>query len=207
MLDLLATYLFSNKQVSIPHIGTFELKSNPAVLHFSEREIHPPSYEVVYSSHVNLRDEQLHFLSTITNKDVTSIHEQLIHLGDRLKYKITKQNFEWQGVGKLNAFDNEIRFEPNVINQLAPVPAHKVIHQNAQHTVRRGENQLQSGEATEQLNSPDTVNRSPLMLIVWLLIILALLFIAYHFYVNGFRISASGSQQKLTGWIGAIGYH
>jgi hypothetical protein len=205
VLDLLATYLFSNKQVSIPHIGTFEIKSSPAVLYFTEKEIHPPSYEVVYSSHVNLRDEQLHFLSTVTNNDVTSIHEQLIHLGDRLKNKIAKQKFEWQGVGRLNAFENEISFEPNAINQLTPVSAHKVIHQNAQHTVRRGEDQMQSGEATDQLHSSDKVKRSPFMLIVWVLIILALFFIVYHFYVNGFRVSSSGSQQRLTSWIGAVG--
>jgi hypothetical protein len=64
---------------------------------------------------------------------------------------------------------------------------------------------MQSGEATDQLHSSDKVKRSPFMLIVWVLIILALFFIVYHFYVNGFRVSSSGSQQRLTSWIGAVG--
>jgi hypothetical protein len=204
VLDILATYLFNNKQVSIPHVGTFEVQYRPAVLQFAEREIHAPAYDVIYSSDVNVKEEQMRFLSQMTNMDLEAIHEQLLQLGNVLKTRLAKHSFEWKGVGLLNASDNGIHFESQVNNPLKPVAAHKVIHENAQHNVRVGEQHLQSGEATERLHTPDTIKKSPLMLIVWLLIILAILFIGYHLYLNGFRISSSGSQQKLTGWLNDV---
>ena len=197
MLESLTIYLFQHKQVVIPHIGSFEVQYQPATLNFTEKQIEPPQYQIVHYQECNVLDRQLQFLSICFNIDIDTAQRQLVALGEALRKKIESQSFNWIGVGKLNQTTDGISFLP-ANKLLAPVPAYKVIHENAQHNVRVGEENLQSVVAAERLQDHAIEKKSYLMLIVWTLIILSVLFIAYHLYRNGWQIKASGLQQKVT---------
>ena len=194
MLTTLTTYLLQYKQVAIPGIGSFELKHQPATLDFASRLILPPGEVVVYSENDTVNEQQITFLGEVLNMGVSDVSQQLQTLGKQLKQSILKQAFEWCGIGRLEQSTTGIVFHSLFQNKLSPVEAHKVMRENASHVVTVGDKEMQSHEAAELLQEESS--RSYLMIIVWILIALALLFIGYLFYTKGFSPLSSGSQQK-----------
>ena len=85
-------------------------------------------------------------------------------------------------------------FSSLFLNKLRPVEAHRVMRENASHAVIIGDREIQSHEAAELLQEEH--GKSLLMIIVWILIALALLFIGYLFYTKGFSPLSSGSQDR-----------
>ncbi|ANE49900.1 hypothetical protein [Flavisolibacter tropicus] len=200
MLTTLTTYLLQHKQVAIPGIGSFELKHQPATLDFASRLILPPSKTVVFDQHDSVNDQQIAFMSEAMNMGSSEVSQQLQALGQQLKQAISQKAFEWNGIGRLEEGATGIVFQSLLQNKLTSVEAHKVMRENVSHTVTVGDKEMQSNEAAELLH--EETRSSYLMIIVWILIALALLFIGYLFYVKGFSPLSSGSQQKF-GYIGS----
>jgi hypothetical protein len=194
VLTTLTTYLLQHKQVVIPGIGSFELKHQPATLDFASRLILPPGEAVVYDQNDTVNDQQLAFLSEAMNMGVAEVNQQLQTLGRQLKQGLSQKAFEWGGIGRLEQGTSGIVFHSLLQNKLAPVEAHKVMRENATHTITVGDKEMQSHEAAGLLQ--EETPRSYFMIIVWILIALALLFIGYLFYTKGFSPLSSGSQQK-----------
>jgi hypothetical protein len=197
VLNTLTTYLFQHKKVVIPYVGSFQLRYQPAVLHFSDRVIYSPYYQIEHTNDEIVDDNQIEFICATTRLQQNEVQDQLLALGQALKNKLKQSPFEWKGVGRLEQNDSFILFKPLDSNLMISVPAHKVVHENAQHQVRVGEDHLQSGEAAERLQQPE-VKRSKLMLWIWILIGLAIAFLAFYFYTRGMEVSTSGSQFKVS---------
>jgi nucleoid DNA-binding protein len=197
VLNTLATYLYQHKQVVIPHVGSFKLRYQPAVLNFSDRIIYSPYYQIEYSYEEEVDISQIEYLSVATTLERNEVQEQLKALGQALKHKLAQSSFEWKGVGHFEQNDSSIQFRSFNTNLLAPVPAHKVIHEHAQHNVRVGEDHIQSGEAAERLRQQEP-KKSMLMMWIWILIGLATAFIVFHLYNKGFKVSSSGSQYRVS---------
>lgn len=201
MLTTLTTYLLQHKQVAIPGIGSFELKHQPATLDFASRLILPPSKTVVFDQHDSVNDQQIAFMSEAMNMGSSEVSQQLQALGQQLKQAISQKAFEWNGIGRLEEGATGIVFQSLLQNKLTSVEAHKVMRENVSHTVTVGDKEMQSNEAAELLH--EETRSSYLMIIVWILIALALLFIGYLFYVKGFSPLSTGSQQKFGYIIGS----
>ena len=105
------------------------------------------------------------------------------------------EKLEWDGVGTLSkGLAGEIRFEA-ALKGLAvgtPVPANKVIRENAEHTVRVGEDQKTSTEMLERLVPADE-KRSYWWAAALVIGLLAFVFIAWYFSSNGFKTSSTGT--------------
>ena len=194
MLTTLTTYLLQYKQVAIPHIGSFELRKQPATLDFANRLIQPPVEEVVYNQTDAVNEQQTAFLSEALNASVSEVSQKLDTLGQQLKERVSKQSFEWRGIGLLDSGPSGIVFNSQFQTKLKPVEAHRVMRENVSHAVTIGDKELQSHEAAELLQ--EEAGRSYLMIIVWILIALALLFIGYLFYSKGLSPLTSGSQDR-----------
>ena len=195
MLNAVTNYLLLYKQVSIPLIGSFKIQQQPAQLDFASRLILPPAAEIIYTTDDEVNEQQLSYLSNQSKSSQTEVHSQLQILGEQLKSRLAEQAFEWKGIGYLQQQGNEVTFKSAFQNELAPVAAHKVLRENVSHAVTVGDKEMQSHEASELLQAAPP--KSYLMLIVWLLIALALIFIGYLFYVKGFTPLSSGSQQQV----------
>jgi len=194
VLTPLTTYLLQHKRVAIPHIGSFTLKHQPATLDFASRLIQPPSEEVVYDQNDAVTDQQTAFLGEAMNVSSGEVSQQLETLGRQLKESLAHQAFEWRGIGRLESGATGIVFNSLFQNKLKPVEAHKVMRENVSHAVTIGDKEVQSHEAVELLQ--EEPGKSYLMIIVWILIALALLFIGYLLYSKGFSPLSSGSQDR-----------
>lgn len=194
MLTTLTTYLLHHKQVAIPHIGSFELKRKPATLDFANRLILPPVEEIVYNQNDTVYEQQKAFLSEALNISAGEVSQKLDTLGQQLKEHVGQQSFEWRGIGRLEKGPSGLFFNSQFQTKLKPVEAHRVMRENASHAVTIGDKEMQSHEAAELLQ--EETSRSYLMIIIWILIALALLFIGYLFYSKGFSPLSSGSQDR-----------
>lgn len=195
MLTTLTTYLLLHKQVAIPHIGSLVLKRQPATLDFASRQILPPAEELVYDQNDVVSELQKTYLSEALQVSVGEVSQQLETLGRQLKESITQQAFEWRGIGRLESGGAGVIFNSLFQSRLKPVEAHKVMRENVSHAVTVGDKEMQSHEAAEMLQE-ETSGKSYMMVIVWILIALALLFIGYLFYTKGFSPLSSGSQDR-----------
>lgn len=195
MLSTLTTYLLQHKQVVIPHIGSFTIKHQPATLDFASRLIQPPAEAVVYDHSDRVNDHQQTYLSEVLHVSAGEVSQQLETLGRQLKESLTQQSFEWRGIGRLELGASGIVFNSLFQNKLTPVEAHRVMREKVSHAVTIGDKEVQSHEAAELLQEEEP-GKSYLMVIVWILIALALLFIGYLIYSKGFSPLSSGSQDR-----------
>jgi hypothetical protein len=195
VLELLAKYLYQYKQLYIPGIGSFEVVEQPARLEYADRLIYPPVAEIRYSEGGTLKDTQLEYLEDELGTDRFTIENKLQLFGQDLKQRLNGTPFEWPGLGILNCRQNKIVFQAAAVPGLAPVEAHKVIRENAQHMVLIGEQEVRSGDVAEYLNGASR-KRSVFVLIGWVLLALAILFIIYYFYQEGLKPESSGSKVK-----------
>ena len=83
-------------------------------------------------------------------------------------------------------------YEPQAVNQ--PVPANKVIRENAEHIVRVGESEKTSGQMAALLSVTEE-KRSRSLLIPLLLLLVLLIMTAMVFYKNGFTPSAAANRK------------
>ena len=199
MLHLLTNYLWQYKSVSIPHVGTILLHCQPAQVNVVDKLIMPPSYMAELKAKADVTEHQLYFLGQHLDKGKEEIVHDLQFFGDALQEKINGPGFEWQGLGIINRSTQTL---PVVVSALQPVPAAKVLRADAQHAVLVGDHQV-IGSAS--LVESDSViikkNKSVLIAIGWMLLLLSILAIAFLLYTGKFRVNAAGSKQSLTGSI------
>lgn len=195
MFDLLTKYLHQYQQLYIPYIGSFEVVEQPARLEFAERLIYPPTTEIRYKEEGSLPDTQLEYLQEEWGTDGTTAEQRLQQFGRQLKDRLAGGSFTWPGIGVLHYRQNRIDLEAAPLVRLTPVEAHKVIRENAQHTVLIGEQEVQSGDVPGYIQET-TRKRSVLVIIGWVLLALAILFLIYHFYTEGFRPESAGTRTK-----------
>ena len=202
MYSELYLYLVLHKQLTVPGIGTFQLERRPADIDFANKVVNPPAYVVaLHHGQVSPSIRLYGWLARVMNiseRDaVIRFNDFVFDLKDQIQ---SGKKMQWEGLGTLSkGLAGEIRFEPSAKEQLAgePVPAVKVLRENAQHTVRVGEDERTSSEMIEILN-PVRAKKSYLRIAAIILAVLALLFIIWHFFNNGLQASSSANQQKLT---------
>ena len=195
MYDLLAKYLHQYKQLHLPGIGSFEVVEQPARLEYADRLIYPPHAEIRYSETGTLNEAQLDFLEEELGVNRYMVERQLLQFVQDFKQKLHVQSFTWHGLGNLSFRQNRLEFQPEQLSNLTPIEAHKVIRENAQHTVLIGEQEVQSGDVPGYLHGAGR-KRSIFVLIGWILLALAILFLVYYFYTKGLKPESSGSQVK-----------
>ena len=198
MYQQLATYLSQYKQVTIPQVGSFELVPKPAMLDVASKLIQPPGYLPQYSDKDFVKEHQLNFLALDLNADKEIVREELENFGKDLKKRIQQGVFFWKGIGKLEVGEAAMVFYPDVleIKGLQTIPAEKVLRKNAQHIVRRGEQEVVSSSFYEE-EKPAVKERSITGLIGWVVVILSVVFIAFYLYRDGFKATASGTKMKV----------
>ena len=195
MLNEVTNYLLQYRHVTIPFIGSFELQYIPAQLDFASRLILPPKIKVVHTPNEDVEEQQLNYLSEANALPYSEVITQLKTLGNQLKSSINQQPFEWTGIGRLELNGSDLIFHSEAETKLSPVAAHKVMRENVSHAVTVGDKEIQSHDAGALMKNEPA--KSYLMLIVWILVVLALLFIVYILYTNGFSPLSSGYRQQV----------
>ena len=192
MLELLTKYLEQHRKVSIPEVGSLHLVHEPARYDVTDKRIVPPGYRIDFREFEETDTGQLDFLSRELRMDQDSAKNELRAFGEKLARTIKDQPFEWSGLGNFLPEHNKIIFRPVEYNALDPVNSPKVIHQGAQHVIRRGETEFTS--SIEQQEAVILPRRIKATTIVWILFFAALLFVIAWFYIHKTDPGVTGLQ-------------
>ena len=202
MYGELYQYLILHKQLTIPGIGTFLLERKPANIDFVNKIADPPAYTVaLHHGNTTPSKNIFNWLASvldISERDALNrFNDFAVDIKDRV---LAGDKLQWNGIGILSkGMAGEIRFESSLKDMKAgtPVPAIKVIRENAEHTVRVGEQQKTSSEMIEIL-APAEEKKTNWWGIALVAGLLAFIFIALYFSSKGLTASSAANQQKLT---------
>ena len=202
MYGELYQYFILHKQLNIPGIGTFLLERKPANIDFINKIADPPAYTVALH-HGNTTPSKNIFSWLASSLDISE-PDALIKFNDfalDIKDRVLAGNkLQWNGIGSLSkGMAGEIRFEASLKDMKAgePVPAIKVIRENARHSVRVGEQRKTSTEMIEMLATAEE-KKTYWWAIALITGLLAFIFIAIYFSSNGLTTSSAANQKKLT---------
>ncbi len=192
MLQQLNQYLFQFKALTLPSFGTIKLVAQPARLDVVEHLIYAPAYQPHFSTDDDVSDHQVEYFSAALQKDEADVEAYFINAGEILMQQAEKGPFNWSGIGTFEYNNHKLHFNPEEAHALAPVPARRVIREGAQHTVLVGDQLIVSDPNAEAVE--DGSRRDYWVIAAWVLVVLAVLFIAYYLYQNNFSPQASGLQ-------------
>ena len=178
MLQTLTAQLLQNKQLHIPHVGSFNMQQHSAVLNFAERLIHPPYAEITFKSQTDFNHTAL---SDIDAVDLSN--EEIEQFGLGLRKSLSASPFYWTGLGTFELENEQVVFQPESLATLTPVPANKVIRENREHAILVGDQERSSAD-TSFINESSVKSRNWLW-IGWVLVLLAALAITWHLYKEG----------------------
>lgn len=201
MYGELYQYLILHKQLNIPGIGTFLLERKPADIDFVNKMANPPAYTIaLHHGNTTPSKNVFHWLSSnlnISERDaLTRFNDFALDIKDKI---LAGDKLHWNGVGTLSkGMAGEIRFEAALkdLKTGIPVPAIKVLRENASHAVRVGEQEKTSTEMVEML-APATNKKIQWWGIALISGLLAIIFIALYFSSKGLNTPSTGNQQKM----------
>lgn len=195
-------YLILHKQLNLPGIGTFFVEKRPADFDIADKIVRSPAFTITLLAGNNIPSKN--FFSWLGSKLAVTEREAVIKFNDFL-FDLKKQlssgsKLEWSGMGTLSkGLAGDIHFETYVKDHSpgTNVPAVKVLRENAEHTIRVGEQEKSSAEMIEMLHHTETAKKSWWWPAALVIVILSIIFIGYYFSTHGLNTSAAGNQQKL----------
>ncbi len=192
MLQVLNAYLFQHRSISIPGLGTIYLETFPASVDVADRTMLPPVYRFRFDKYFDAPDKEFFsYLAAQGNMlDFEAIkwyNEFSFELRNRIR---NEEEVPWDGVGVLKKDGSgnillESATAPDFF--LQPVPAMKVNHPDAVHTLLVGDRERTSGEMNEWLHEEGvTRKRLSWWVVALVLVVIGLAILAWHFYTHGF---------------------
>jgi len=152
MQQYIYKYFALNKAVSLPGIGSFSVEMQNAKLDFIDKILYPPQYTVHYNKFDGPDKKLYQFLSKETGADETTVVENLKQFSEQLKDQLEKDHaVHLQGIGRLTKNTSGFEFVPDeTIQKYFPaISAERIIRQNAEHTVKVGEQERTSTQMHE----------------------------------------------------------
>lgn len=147
MLPYIHKYFALNKTVTLPGIGSFTVESQSAKLDFVEKTLSAPMYTIRYDTHDKVDETFYNFLEKETGRK--DAYESFNGFSIELKEKLNShQLVGLPGIGTLtrNALGYSFVADNSIEKYFLPITAERIIRQNAEHTVRVGENERTSTE-------------------------------------------------------------
>ena len=201
MYGELYQYFVLHKQLNVPGIGTFLLERKPAISDFPNKVVLPPSYAISLQSGGTTPSR--YFFNWLAAALRISDRDAVIRFNDFV-YDLKKQLssgtiIEWTGIGTLKKDPGqEINLDPSLkeFTYEAPVIARKVIRENAEHTIRVGEEEKTSVEMLEYFHHEEPKKN---FWWAWALAIgiLITIFIGWFFSEHGLKPLSTANNQKM----------
>lgn len=198
MIEVLNGYLIQHKSISIPGLGTIYLERLPAMNDFTNRQLHPPSYRFRFDKYFDAPDKDFfHFLAARKNIPEYEAIKQYNEFAYDLRNRIRQEDsFHWPEVGVLSKeMSGEIHFESTSPDSyLQPVPAVRVIRQDAPHAMLVGDKETTTQDMSELLSEGTFIEKESWWVYALILFALALVLLFFHFFRSGWGLETIGSQ-------------
>jgi hypothetical protein len=191
VLELLTQYLTRARSVTIPHLGSLSLETIPSSWSVADRELQGPSFRVHTAEGQEVDRRQILFLAGALQESEGALSERLGDFGNALHRHLLREPFLWPGVGLLHWQEGRLQLQTPTPVVLDPVNAERVIHADARHAIRVGEQEVWSDDEPAATTG---TRRHELEWFAWLLVVLAVLIIFWCFFRNGFTVHGSGLQ-------------
>ena len=147
MQQLIAQYLFHNKNCSLPGLGTLSVETSNASSDFVNKQILPPVPSITFSPLDSDADDFVNYIATNEHKSYGESMDQVNHY-----VSLLKQGQLINGVGQfLVDASGNIEFKAAEINSnlLLAVKAERVIHPEAEHNMLVGDKETTNTQMTE----------------------------------------------------------
>jgi hypothetical protein len=196
MDQLIASFLFQNKNCPLPGIGTLLIKPTTAQTDFAAKSIIAPVPQVVFETKETEADKLLDYIASKTNSSILQAIDTLSQFGNHLKNGIfTGHQPLLEGVGKFSADDlGNIHFEPLALPAvfLPSAKAERVIHPEAEHTILVGDKETTNTVMTEYFTEETTVAKNRWW--IWAIVLAAVaITIMLIYFGNSFFVSRLGN--------------
>jgi hypothetical protein len=200
MYEHLYQYFILYKQLTIPGIGTFVLERKAAENDFLSKQFLAPSYSVLLQTSGRVPAQKFfNWLAASINTSHREAFEQFNEFVSETKKQIELgKKVEWDGIGTISSgMGGAIKFSPAQLFSDETVKAEKIIRQNAEHTVRVGEQEKTSVEMMAMLSHPRE-KRSYWWPAAVILLILGIFFTGWYVVRNGLKAASVANEKKLT---------
>ncbi len=203
MEKIIASYLVQKRECSLPGIGHFRIITKPAELDIANKELLPPTDEIIFKEdEVHLRKDLVSYVSLQKKLHENDAAEDINNWCQHAKNKLDageKIYFESIGSLRKNAAGNIFFNKKNEFLLYDIVPAERVIHKNEQHSVLVGDRETTSAAMNEFYKGEVIVQKKSWWKI-WaiVLFLLPLLILIIHFAEHSFTTSSIGNQIHLS---------
>jgi hypothetical protein len=203
MFEVLNSYLFQHKNISIPGLGTIYLETLPATADPGNKSILPPMYHFRFDKYFDAPDKDFFsFLATEKNIPDYEAIKWYNEFSYELRNKIRKEDkVKWDGIGVLKKdYSGNIVFEsePESSLYMRAVDAEPVLRKNAQHRMLVGDKERTNYEMDEWLNTAPPIQKKQNWWIYALVTACAAtLILLFHFSRTRFQSGSTGDQQKI----------
>lgn len=198
MPQLLRLFFIQHKSVSIPGVGSFQMRRKPASSDIASRQLLAPQYSIHFDSINDTPSKDL-FTYISRKKNVSEweamglVNEFSASLKEALR---TGKKYEWSGLGSLETIPGGqliLRAEDVSCDFLPAVASNRVIRREAEHTVLVGEFERSSGESQQWLEEDVVVAKAGWWITATVLAAAALLLIFSRFFRDDYSF-LSGRQ-------------
>lgn len=202
MDKIIASYLAQKKECSLPGIGHFRISTKPAELDVANKEMYPPTDEIIFKEEdVHLRKDLVRYVSLQKKIHETDAAENINNwCVESIKKMDAGEKIYFDSVGTLqkNAAGNIFFSKKNEFLLYDIVPAERVIHKNEQHSVLVGDRETTSGVMNEFYRE-DVAAEKKQWWKIWAiaLFILSIIILIIHFSRHSFTTPGVGNQMHL----------
>lgn len=161
MIDILNKYLFLNRSINIPGIGTIFIECLPAVTDFINKQISPPRFILRFDKYFDSpgKDFFSYLGASLGMPDYETIEHYNQFAQDMRTSLKTQAEVLWKDVGYFKNTDaGDIEFRPleEAVTLYAAVPAERVFRSNVSHAMLVGDQETTSRQMTELLSEEKT---------------------------------------------------
>lgn len=203
MIETLNKYLIQHKSINIPGLGTIFIENLPAIFDVVNKRILPPHHEFRFNKYFDTPDKEFFsYLSTERGIPDYEAIQQYNQFAQDLRTAIKQEDkAEWLDVGvftKNSSGDIIFESQNNMNSLYAPVAAVRVVRDKVAHAVLVGDKEKTTIEMTGLLNEEKPVAKNQTWwMYALIVVVIAIMFLIYHFYSNGFNLTASGNRQSI----------
>jgi nucleoid DNA-binding protein len=154
MQQYIHKYFVLNRELALPGIGSFTVEMQNAKLDFINKTLQAPIAVIRYNPDDGAQEKFYNFLSKETGLIKTDAANSFSQYATELKEQLeTNHILELKGIGTLTKNGSGYSFDAsNTIQDFFPeVAAERVIRQNAEHTVKVGEQHKTSTQMHQEL--------------------------------------------------------
>ncbi|MBC7937417.1 MAG: hypothetical protein H7Y86_18890 [Rhizobacter sp.] len=162
MEKLLTSYLYSFKACPLPTVGSLIIQPGAAIAEQSERKLMAPVPHIQFVSKEINAEGLLQYISLKKNIDIQQASDELSSYCDRLQQMQPYEEINLDAAGTFyTTEEGELHFKYTLVPAafLPEVPAERVIHPDASHSMLVGDTQTNTTTMAELLDSQETSHR------------------------------------------------